>query len=1365
MKLIKVMLMILLVVFAFIVMACSASADEIRLVFENEDFETVYSSDGETARAVLYLGSEFNGEVTFFQAVYNDDTLKSISYETAYMSGGGVLRADTVRLDKDDTIRAFVFGDDLKPLAKSMCPENVTGIVDKAEFKVGDSVYDAYINHAERVISVNIPYYISSGYGVDTVQGIISSVKNSMENATVRIDGKWKAILPAAEYDINLLESNSITLTGYDGKIAEYKIVASLTRYNRVYDCEDAIIETEATASSWNKAYRIGAPKYISSESGTGDGTWLLEKGSALATSILSENGNDYINISKAENEKYTLWTSGSASSSNMFSSEFRFRVNSATPNADILSVWSSNTDKIVLTSQNMNEGAYTLAHTANDGSDKEFSDSVSLSFGKWYTMRFVFKKGNEVKSGSDYIIEVYINGALVDAFCHVMSSEDFANAGSFISVSQPADPAGSSNTLPKASFPYIAFCVADESSVNIDIDDIKTDHKPTDADTLINYATVSVGGKTYSADVNTLRKEIVADISDSLTIEQLKNAKVTINTRATVSPKANGTQAVDLTSPVTYTLTATDGKYKEKYTLRIELSKLMRNYDSEGATINASGVPERLSSEKGLPGNWIVNKKTNTSASAVNASISISNYNNNDYITVYKKDTVNGLYFMSLLDKTAIDTSVSPNGIFADKFAMEVKFSIGGVDADDPDYFGSISASREDRIILSKKNAPDGKYYLAASNVNGTGVYDLTESPELSFNTWHTLRYVFRRYAPVEYTNADWYRVEIYLDGKFVTEIHRHDPTIQENAWQYMYSGRFTNAENYAQIFVSMFTGFTGTFRLDDFNLTYMENWNGAGNSVVYESDYPVAVITDTDGKKAECRLTLDSVNNKANVYVPYTTSVEEQRNMEGRGAPQPYADVSNTVLVFPEEYNIKLNGKAYGNIVPCDFNKNNILSVNGIEYIPECVPTELSVRYDTEGTTVSSGTLSALSGGSESHGNYGYSVMKVSDSSAVGIATDEKYKSVISLANKNANSDVIFTAVQPFENKAAVSNSTIVSSFKICVEDVDLLNEFAKVAPFGSEGFSLQKVSDNEFTIGESGKRFAIGKWYNIDVVFKKSTDGCKMDIYADSMYIESQNITANDGDLNNIYQMNFALLSDNTSTVRIDELEIQAVNDVLKDKTVIHLMGDSICTYYGGTTTLRGWGQYLMNEFDDRCITLNHSIGGYNTNIFLKGSDVEKTKTRERWSSIKARMKDGDYLIIALAWNEANATNGTTKDQYEENIMKMVSEARLLGVVPVIVTPHLWVKDTTPHELENARYDYVECIRNICAKNNIACLDLNSELEKEWAGIDVDNLYSTYFYSDGLHMNSNGAKLFSDKIVSQIKSTGFSLKDYLK
>ena len=226
MKLIKVMLMISLFVFAFIVMACSASADEIRLVFENEDFETVYSSDGETARAVLYSGSEFNGEVTFFQAVYNDDTLKSISYETAYMSGGGVLRADTVRLDKDDTIRAFVFGDDLKPLAKSMCPENVTGIVDKAEFKVGDSVYDAYINHAERVISVNIPYYISSGYGVDTVQGIISSVKNSMGNATVRIDGKWKAILPAAEYDINLLESNSITLTGYDGKIAEYKIVA-----------------------------------------------------------------------------------------------------------------------------------------------------------------------------------------------------------------------------------------------------------------------------------------------------------------------------------------------------------------------------------------------------------------------------------------------------------------------------------------------------------------------------------------------------------------------------------------------------------------------------------------------------------------------------------------------------------------------------------------------------------------------------------------------------------------------------------------------------------------------------------------------------------------------------------------------------------------------------------------------------------------------------------------------------------------------------------------------------------------------------------------------------------------------------------
>ena len=112
-----------------------------------------------------------------------------------------------------------------------------------------------------------------------------------------------------------------------------------------------------------------------------------------------------------------------------------------------------------------------------------------------------------------------------------------------------------------------------------------------------------------------------------------------------------------------------------------------------------------------------------------------------------------------------------------------------------------------------------------------------------------------------------------------------------------------------------------------------------------------------------------------------------------------------------------------------------------------------------------------------------------------------------------------------------------------------------------------------------------------------------------------------------------------------------------------------------------------------------------------------------------------------------------------------MKMVSEARDAGVIPAIVTPHLWVKDSTPHELENLRIDYVECIRDICRRNSVTCLDLNAELVKEWEGLSGSTLYSTYFYSDGLHMNASGAKLFADKVALQIESTGFSLKEYIK
>jgi len=1352
----------ILLVFIFLTPLFSAHADGVTIVFENSSFDEVYSSEGGEVRSVFYTDADSAENFSFVQAVYSGNRLTGISFENAVpLSGQGVWRSDLAKVESGDVVKAFVLSDGIIPVKKAVLPETATGILTGATFNIGDGIFNADINHITRTVAVTYPCYIASSYGADTVQGIISSKKKSMETASVSFEGKWNSISPANEYSLNLNEENFVTLTDEYGNETEYRIVGSLTCYNRVYDCENAVIETAETASNWNKAYRIGAPKYITSEANRSDGTWLLAKNSVLATSVSSENGNDFINIKKSQGEPYCLWTSGNGAEADMFSSEFDFRLNDASAGSEIMTVWSSNTDKIIITTENMPEGFFTLAHSSNDGSEKSVCNGIRLEYGKWYSLRFVFRKGDELITNQEngYVTELYINGSLADVFSHGMSQNDFEKAGSFIYKASAAEPAGSSNTLPYPSYPYIAFEASQAAGVNIDIDNLVTERNLKSNATEVYYARVTVGGKTYNADVNTLRKEITVDIPASLTADDLKSAKVTVSTRGSISPKANGSVTCDLTSPVTYTLSSADGKYKEKYTLRAELSTLMRNYDCEGASIvESSGAPSRLSSEKGKKSNWVINKKTNTSAEAADGSATIETEGTNDYIKVAKNNTTNGIYFSSCLDPSSYDRTVSPDGIFADKFAMEVDFKIEESGSSNPDYFASICSSKEDVIVFSKKNASGGKYRIASANVAGVSTLPIAESPELSFGDWHNLRYIFRRYAPIDYTNSDWYAVEIYIDGKFITELHRQDSTIKENDWKYMYSGRFNSSStNYAQLFMSLFREFTGSISLDNFNITYIESWGGASDSVMYASDVPVALVIAEDGSKSEQLLTLNSKTKTATVYVPFTTSVEQQRNMEGRGAVKPHADVSDVVLVFPKGTNAALNGRSLGNRIPCNLNEKNHLTVNGETYELVCEFTELGIRYDANGASVAEGLLTALSGGNEASGNYGYGNIAVLGATA---PADENGGNCIRLS-PSANSSASYLEItQPPASKAAVSNRKIISSFELEVEGANDNSCFATVSVAGFADVSLKSSTGGKYSIASSDSVFEFGKPCNIAYVISEADGVHTADVFADSAYICTLTGSAADMNLNTAQQLDVSLDASSDAALKLDNITVQAINNVLEDKTVVHLLGDSICCYYGGNTTLRGWGQYLMTKFDSSCLTLNHAVGGYNTNIFLNGSDVEKTRTRERWSTIKSLMKPGDYLMIALAWNEANANNGTTKAQYEENIMKMVSEARDAGVVPAIVTPHLWVKDSAPHELENLRIDYVECIRDICRRNSVTCLDLNAELVKEWEGLSGNTLYSTYFYSDGLHMNSAGAKLFADKVAAQIESTGFSL-----
>ena len=166
--------------------------------------------------------------------------------------------------------------------------------------------------------------------------------------------------------------------------------------------------------------------------------------------------------------------------------------------------------------------------------------------------------------------------------------------------------------------------------------------------------------------------------------------------------------------------------------------------------------------------------------------------------------------------------------------------------------------------------------------------------------------------------------------------------------------------------------------------------------------------------------------------------------------------------------------------------------------------------------------------------------------------------------------------------------------------------------------------------------------------------------------------------------------------------------------------------------------------------------------------------------------------DYEIIA--WNEENSVDGTkTEEAYTANMNKLISDAKALGVTPIVITPGLqsnkiWtVTDEATGEtiyksaLENVKSTWAGYIRNIAEANSIVCLDLNKDLfENCWqdayhrgvggfnntaegwaAAIEVKN---TYFY-DTLHVNRAGAQFYCDRIKLLLENSDSELKNCLK
>lgn len=184
----------------------------------------------------------------------------------------------------------------------------------------------------------------------------------------------------------------------------------------------------------------------------------------------------------------------------------------------------------------------------------------------------------------------------------------------------------------------------------------------------------------------------------------------------------------------------------------------------------------------------------------------------------------------------------------------------------------------------------------------------------------------------------------------------------------------------------------------------------------------------------------------------------------------------------------------------------------------------------------------------------------------------------------------------------------------------------------------------------------------------------------------------------------------------------------------KRKVHTIGDSTMSEYKpAATPKRGWGMYLQAFFNPDSVEVNNrGKSGASSRTFYE--------TENLWPSVKQQMNPGDYLIIQFAHNDEKCKGedvyvqnaklraegkdtltdmrGTEPNTtYKAYLRKYVSEAREMGVTPILMSPicRAYFKDGKINDegrhVLSAEKDYVRSMREVTEEMNVPFLDMTA------------------------------------------------------
>lgn len=220
----------------------------------------------------------------------------------------------------------------------------------------------------------------------------------------------------------------------------------------------------------------------------------------------------------------------------------------------------------------------------------------------------------------------------------------------------------------------------------------------------------------------------------------------------------------------------------------------------------------------------------------------------------------------------------------------------------------------------------------------------------------------------------------------------------------------------------------------------------------------------------------------------------------------------------------------------------------------------------------------------------------------------------------------------------------------------------------------------------------------------------------------------------------------------------------------RITLHLMGDSTCAIKAERKRPEtGWGEKLAQFFNNYVTVKNYAQNGRSTRTFIE---------EHRWDSVCNSLKSGDYVLIQFGHNDEmpEKTSYTSPEEFANNLKRFVSETRLKGAVPVLLTP-ICRRRFTDGNFYDTHGKYSAIVRKVAKETDAALIDMHTISMAILVQYGEDESAKLFLHctagdcqnypkgiEDNTHLNDIGATVMAEALSKAIANQDIILKSHL-